>query len=122
MAVSEDGKAEAGMGIDAADIDGNGWLDVFITHLDLGACASLSESRQGSLRGRHFRGQTRVRHFPVQRLRRLFIDYDNDGARDIFMANGHILDNIELYHAETRYAEPKLIYRNNGRGIFRERE
>src|SRR6266508_5813402 len=34
------------------------------------------------------------------------------------MANGHILDNIELQHAETRYAEPKLMYRNNGHGIF----
>jgi len=34
------------------------------------------------------------------------------------MANGHILDNVELYHAETRYAEPKLVYRNNGRGLF----
>jgi hypothetical protein len=47
-----------------------------------------------------------------------FMDYDNDGARDIFMANGHVLDNIERYHADTRYAEPKLMFRNNGRGIF----
>jgi hypothetical protein len=34
------------------------------------------------------------------------------------MANGHVLDNIERYHADTRYAEPKLMFRNNGRGIF----
>jgi enediyne biosynthesis protein E4 len=47
-----------------------------------------------------------------------FMDYDNDGARDIFMANGHVLDNIQRYHADTQYAEPKLMFRNNGHGIF----
>jgi hypothetical protein len=46
------------------------------------------------------------------------MDYDNDGAVDIFMANGHVLDNIQRYHADTQYAEPKLMFRNNGRGIF----
>ncbi len=47
-----------------------------------------------------------------------FMDYDNDGARDLFMANGHVLDNIQRYHADTRYAEPKLMFRNNGHGVF----
>ena len=46
------------------------------------------------------------------------MDYDNDGARDLFMANGHVLDNIERYHADTQYAEPKLMFRNIGHGIF----
>ena len=47
-----------------------------------------------------------------------FMDYDNDGSRDLFMANGHVLDNIERYHADTPYAEPKLMFRNTGHGIF----
>jgi hypothetical protein len=47
-----------------------------------------------------------------------FLDYDNDGYRDLFMANGHVLDNIQRYHAGTQYAEPKLMFRNRGRGIF----
>jgi hypothetical protein len=47
-----------------------------------------------------------------------FMDYDNDGARDLFMANGHVLDNIQRYHPDCRYAEPKLMFRNNGHGIF----
>ena len=46
------------------------------------------------------------------------MDYDNDGWRDLFMANGHVLDNIERYHADVHYAEPKLMFRNTGRGIF----
>jgi hypothetical protein len=47
-----------------------------------------------------------------------FMDYDNDGRRDIFMANGHVLDNIQRYHAGTQYAEPKLMFRNRGNGVF----
>jgi hypothetical protein len=46
------------------------------------------------------------------------MDYDNDGWRDLFLANGHVLDNIERYHADTKYAEPKMMFRNTGRGIF----
>jgi hypothetical protein len=46
------------------------------------------------------------------------MDYDNDGSRDLFLANGHVLDNIQRYHADTQYAEPKLMFRNTGRGIF----
>jgi hypothetical protein len=47
-----------------------------------------------------------------------FMDYDNDGARDLVLATGHVLDNIERYHANVHYAEPKLMFRNNGRGVF----
>jgi hypothetical protein len=47
-----------------------------------------------------------------------FFDYDNDGARDLFIANGHVLDNIQLYNADVRYAEPKLMFRNIGKGNF----
>jgi hypothetical protein len=47
-----------------------------------------------------------------------FMDYDNDGWRDLFLANGHVLDNIERYHADTKYAEPKMMFRNTGSGIF----
>lgn len=118
IAVSEDGKAEAGMGTDAADIDGNGWLDVFITHLDLEHARLYRNLSDGSFEDATFAAKLGYATFRYSGFGARFLDYDNDGARDIFMANGHILDNIELYHAETRYAEPKLLYRNTGRGIF----
>ncbi len=118
VAVSEDGKAEAGMGTDAADIDGDGWSDVFITHLDLEHARLYRNLSGGSFEDATFAAKLGYATFRYSGFGALFTDYDNDGARDIFMANGHILDNIELYHAETRYAEPKLLYRNNGRGAF----
>jgi len=118
IAVSDNGKAEAGMGTDAADINGDGWLDVFITHLDLEHARLYRNLCDGSFEDATFTAKLAYATFRYSGFGTLFLDYDNDGAPDIFMANGHILDNIELYHAETRYAEPKLLYRNNGRGQF----
>jgi hypothetical protein len=45
-------------------------------------------------------------------------DYDNDGWIDILQTNGAMLDNIHLYHSELTFAEPKLMFRNLGKGKF----
>jgi hypothetical protein len=118
VAVAENGKAEAGMGTDAGDTTGNGWLDVFVTHLDFEHARLYRNLRDGSYEDATFAAKLGYATFRYSGFGTGFMDYDNDGARDIFMANGHILDNIELYHAETRYAEPKLVYRNTGKGLF----
>jgi hypothetical protein len=106
------------MGTDAADIDGDGRLDVFVTHLDLEHARLYRNLGGGLFEDATFAAKLGYATFRYSGFGALLIDYDNDGARDVFMANGHIMDNIELYHAETRYAEPKLLYRNNGRGAF----
>jgi hypothetical protein len=118
VAVSENGIAEAGMGTDAADTTGGGGLDVFVTHLDFEHARLYRKRSDGSYEDATFAAKLGYATFKYSGFGTCFMDYDNDGARDIFMANGHILDNIELYHAETRYAEPKLVYRNTGKGLF----
>jgi hypothetical protein len=47
-----------------------------------------------------------------------FFDFDNDGWRDLLVVNGHILDNIALYHPEVKYQEQKKLYRNTGQATF----
>jgi hypothetical protein len=118
IAVSENGVAEAGMGTDAADTTGGGFLDVFVTHLDFEHARLFHNLGDGSFEDATFSAKLGYATYYMSGFGTRFLDYDNDGARDIFMANGHILDNIHLYHAETKYAEPKLMYRNDGRGIF----
>jgi hypothetical protein len=118
VAVSEDGRPEAGMGVDAADTTGAGRPDLFVTHLDL----QLGRLYQ-NLGSRGFEDKTvlsgigyatyKLSGFGIR-----FLDYDNDGARDLFVANGHVLDNVDRYHAGTSYREPKLMFRNNGTGRF----
>jgi hypothetical protein len=117
VAYGDNGEAEAGMGTDAADIDGDGRLDLYLTHLDFEFDRLYRNSGDGVFEDATFRAKLGYDSFHVSGFGVRFIDYDNDGRRDIFTVNGHVLDNIQLYHAETAYAEPKAAYRNLG-GAF----
>ena len=117
VAYGEDGKAEAGMGVDAADYDGDGRLDLYVTHLDFEFDRLYRNLGDGSFEDATFLGKIGYQTFHVSGFGTRFIDYNNDGARDIFVANGHVLDNIHLFHEKTTYAEPKIVFRNTG-GTF----
>src|SRR5208282_4145901 len=118
VAVSMDGVAEAGMGVDAADTTGNGRMDLIVTHLDMQLARFYRNLGDGNFDDATLRSKIAYATFHMSGFGTRFLDYDNDGARDIFMANGHVLDNIGRYHADVQYAEPKLMFRNVGRGIF----
>jgi hypothetical protein len=117
VALSEDGKAEAGMGVDAADYDGDGRPDIFLTHLDLELNRLYRNRGDGSFEDATFSSKIGARNFKLSGFGARFIDYDNDGWRDIFIANGHVLDNVELFHPDTTFAERKTMFRNV-RGAF----
>jgi enediyne biosynthesis protein E4 len=118
VAVSEDGQFEAGMGTDAAETTGNGRLDLAVTHLDRQLARFYQNLGEGTFDDATLRSKIGYATFHMSGFGTRFMDYDNDGLRDLFMANGHVLDNIERYHADTHYAEPKLMFRNLGHGIF----
>jgi hypothetical protein len=118
VAVSGDGQFEAGMGTDAADTTGNGRLDLAVTHLDMQLARLYRNLGDGVFEDATLQAKIGYSTYHRSGFGTRFLDYDNDGRRDLFMANGHVLDNIERYHASTHYAEPKLMFRNLGRGIF----
>jgi enediyne biosynthesis protein E4 len=118
VAVNSDGKTEAGMGTDAADASGDGRLDLIVTHLDLEQARFYRNLGGGTFEDDTFPAKLGYVTFHLSGFGTRFMDYDDDGRRDLFMANGHILDNIELVHPGTHYAEPKLMFRNTGRGVF----
>jgi len=104
LAASEDGRYEAGMGIDAADVDGDGWQDVYVTHLDFELNRLYHNNRDKAIL--------------LSGVSMKFLDYDNDGWPDILQLNGAMLDNVSLYHSEVSYKEPLLMFRNLGKGQF----
>jgi len=118
VAVGMDGQFEAGMGTDAADLTGNGHMDLIVTHLDQQLARVYQNAGDASFDDATFRSKLSYATFHMSGFGTRFMDYDNDGARDLFMANGHVLDNIERYQASVHYAEPKLMFRNTGRGLF----
>ena len=118
LAASEDGRYEAGMGIDAADVDGDGWLDVYITHLDFELNRLYHNNGDETFTDVTYKSGIGNKAMLLSGVAAKFIDYDNDGWTDIVQLNGAMLDNVNLYHEEISYKEPLLMYRNTGKGHF----
>ena len=118
FAASEDGRYEAGMGIDAADVDGDGWQDLYVTHLDFELNRLYRNSQDGTFTDETFRSGIGNKAILMSGVAMKFLDYDNDGWNDVLQANGSMLDNVGLYHSEVSYKEPLLMFRNLGKGQF----
>jgi hypothetical protein len=118
IAASEDGRYEAGMGIDAVDVDGDGLLDVYITHLDMELNRLYHNNGDGTFTDVTYASGIGNKAINLSGVAAKFIDYDNDGWPDIVQANGAMVDNVELYHSEVTYKEPLLAFHNLGGGKF----
>jgi hypothetical protein len=118
VAASEDGKYEAGMGTDAADVDGDGWFDIYVTHLDFELNRLYRNNHDETFDDVTYSSGISNKAIFLSGVSMKMFDYDNDGWNDIYQANGAMLDNIHMYHSEVTYAEPKLMFRNLGQGKF----
>jgi hypothetical protein len=118
LAASEDGRYEAGMGIDAADVDGDGLLDVYITHLDFELNRLYHNNGDGTFTDATYSSGIGNKAMLLSGVAAKFIDYDNDGWPDIVQANGAMVDNVSLYHSLVSYKEPLLMFHNLGKGHF----
>jgi hypothetical protein len=118
LAASEDGRYEAGMGIDAADMDGDGLLDVYITHLDFELNRLYHNNGDGTFTDVTYSSGIGNKAMLLSGVAAKFIDYDNDGWPDILQANGAMVDNVNLYHSLVSYKEPLLMFHNLGKGRF----
>jgi hypothetical protein len=117
VAYSADGKSQAGMGVDAADYDGDGQFDIIKTNF-AGDTSTLYRNT-GSLT---FDDQT-FQAGLGKNTRFLgwgagFIDYDNDSWPDIFISNGHVYPEVRETSLESGYRERKVVYHNLGNRKF----
>ncbi len=113
------GKALAGMGAEVADLNGDGLPDIFFT--------AFSDQYNPIYRnlGKLLFDDGTVKAGLPSSVRTLgfgakVFDYDNDGLPDIYVTNGHVIDNVALYDQRLSYRQPDLLYRNLGGGKFRD--
>jgi hypothetical protein len=117
-AVDEDGRTFAGMGVDAADFDNDGWPDVVVTTLSNQMYALFRNAGDGTFTYMtHRSGVGRVTILNAGWGIR-FADLDNDGWKDLLVAQGHVLDTIEKTQPQVRYEQPPLALRNTGARTF----
>ncbi|HET6897806.1 MAG TPA: CRTAC1 family protein [Vicinamibacteria bacterium] len=111
---SMNGQPRSGMGVDAADVDGDGWQDLFVANVDNEMFALYRNNRDESfsdVANGHGIGQA-TRLLSGWGLK--FFDFDNDGLVDLFLANGHPDDMVDSYGGQVRYKEPLLLFHNDG--------
>jgi hypothetical protein len=112
VAVDEDGQTYAGMGTDFADYDNDGYPDIVVDNLANQKYALYRNTRDGAfsyVTPSSGMGQITLMHsgWGVR-----FFDYDNDGWKDLLIAQGHDLDTIERTNPQLHYREPMLLMRN----------
>jgi enediyne biosynthesis protein E4 len=110
---SNDGVARAGMGIDAADVNGEGRPDIAITNFESEGTALFMN--QGGL---SFRDEAGLRGlleptFPFVGFGLRLFDFDNDGFPDLMVTSGHVLDDIARYRHDMTWPQPVLLLHNN---------
>ena len=118
IAVDGDGRTYAGMGIAFQDFNNDGWPDLVITNLANQKYALYRNNGDGS-----FTYDTYATGLAAITLLHSgwgidFLDYDNDGFKDLLVAQGHDLDTVELNYPQVHYKEPMLLVRNMGNGSF----
>ena len=118
VALSEHGLVENGMGVAFGDYDNDTWLDLAVTNFQ-----HQTNTLYHSDAGEFFTDQTYSSGTGDVSLPYLawgvnFFDFDHDGFQDIFVANGHIHDNVTLIDSSTTYAQLNHLFWNNGNGTF----
>ncbi|MCC7013159.1 MAG: CRTAC1 family protein [Planctomycetes bacterium] len=119
-AYSAEGREESGMGTDAADFDNDGLADIVVTNFSAEPNSLYRNEGKLSFTETSSRSGTWESSMPRLGFGVRLADLDNDGARDLVVANGHIYDNAERVLSGTTYRQPPLLYRGLGNGRFNE--
>jgi enediyne biosynthesis protein E4 len=112
VAVAADAKARAGMGIDTADYDSDGRLDLVVTNLDFEMHTVHRGLAKGLFADATAESGIGFPTLPFVGFGVAFLDVDNDAQLDIAIANGHILDNAPQFRAGSTYLQRRLLFRN----------
>ena len=116
----EDGVARAGMGVDAVDYDRSGRPSVLISNFANQMVSLYHNEGNGLFVDEAPQSEVGRATLVTLGFGCFFFDYDNDGWPDIFVADGHIEDQVEKVQKRVSYAEPPHLFRNMGGGKFTE--
>ncbi|MDQ3347200.1 MAG: CRTAC1 family protein [Acidobacteriota bacterium] len=107
------GKPQAGMGVDCADVDGNGFPDIFVTNFSEELNALYKNRGDGSFDDASATAGLGSGYIPLGFGTKMF-DFDNDGDLDIHVTNGHVIDNVQLYRSAFTHAQRDQLFENLG--------
>ncbi len=117
VALDPDGNARGGMGVDAADLDGDGYLEIFVANFSDQTNALFHNDHHGLFT--EITNQMGLGAISIQMsgFGSRFFDYNNDGLVDLFVLNGHPFEPINKIFPNITYAEPPFLFENTGKGF-----
>lgn len=118
IAVNESGREQAGMGLGVGDYDNDGRVDFYITNFSDDTNTLYHNDGDGNFLDVTFQSGHGETTIPFLGWGTSFLDYDNDGWKDIFVANSHIYALADKYQWGTSYAQQPLLFRNLNNGKF----
>ncbi|HKH98239.1 MAG TPA: CRTAC1 family protein [Candidatus Sulfotelmatobacter sp.] len=117
VAYSEAGRPRSGMGVDSADFNQDGWMDLFVANIDHEMYSLYQNNHDETF-------DDVALSLGIAKATRLmsgwglkFFDYDNDGDLDLFLANGNPDDLIQVFYKDVNYEEPLLLFHGSGKTL-----
>jgi hypothetical protein len=117
VAVDSEGHSYAGMGVDFADYNNDGLPDLVVTDLASQIYALYRNNGDGTFNYESYPSGIGLMTMKHSGWGVRFLDFDNDGWKDLLITQGHDLDTIQLTFPDLRYKEPMLLAKNTGKGF-----
>ncbi len=114
VAYADNGQTRSGMGVDSADYDNDGKMDLFVANIDREHFSIYHNRGDNSYDDRAAATGIGKATYYLSGWGLRFFDYDNDGNLDLFISNGHPDDMVESYSPMVTWAEPLLLFHNDG--------
>jgi hypothetical protein len=117
VAYSADGHARSGMGVDSADFNQDGWMDLFVANIDQEIFSLYRNNGDGTYDDVAMPLGIGMATRWMSGWGLKFLDYDNDGKLDLFLANGFPDDLIDTTSSIVKWKEPLLLFHNDGKSF-----
>jgi hypothetical protein len=117
VAYSADGRARSGMGVDSADYDNDGGMDLFVANIDEEIFALYRNQRDGSFEDVSMAAGIGMSTRWLSGWGLKFFDFDNDGDLDLILSNGFPDDLIDRTSATVTWQEPLLLFHSDGKAF-----
>lgn len=117
---SLNGQARSGMGVDSADVNGDGRQDLFVANIDHEFFSLYENNGDLTFNDRNWETDVAKSTRMLSGWGLSFLDYDNDGRIDLILANGHPDDMIDMRSRGVTYREPLVLFHNKGDGMLKD--
>jgi hypothetical protein len=119
MALNENGREQAGMGLGVGDYDNDGRVDFYVTNFSDDSNTLRHNDGEGNFTDVTFQSGHGEVTIPFLGWGTSFLDYDNDGWKDVLVANGHVYPAVDKYQWGSSFAQQPLLFHNLGNGSFK---